>query len=143
MHAGFPLDSAAVLLVEVDGLREAVERKPWRSTRCAGCSRASEVRRARDAHERDLLWKARKNAFGAIGRLSPSYYAQDGVIPRRAADRARHMDEVGKATACAIGNVFHAGDGNLHPLILFDQRDPAQFPRAVAAAGEIIDCASR
>jgi glycolate oxidase len=139
VHAGFPLDSAAVLLIEVEGLREAVEAQSAEIEEICGLCGAREVRRARDSRERDLLWKGRKNAFGAIGRLSPSYYVLDGVIPRtKLTPTLLHIEEVGKRYGFTIGNVFHAGDGNLHPLILFDQRDPAQLPRVVAAAGEII-----
>ena len=139
VHAGFPLDSAAVLLIEVEGLREAVEEQAAEIEEVCRLSSAREVRRARDSRERDLLWKGRKNAFGAIGRLSPSYYVLDGVIPRtKLTATLLHIEEVGKSYGFPIGNVFHAGDGNLHPLILFDQRDPAQLPRVIAAAGEII-----
>ena len=98
-----------------------------------------EVRVARDAAERDLLWKGRKNAFGAVGRLSPSYYVQDAVIPRtKLPETLRKINEIGKRYGFSIGNIFHAGDGNLHPIILFDQRDPEEFKRAVAASGEIM-----
>ena len=87
---------------------------------------AREVRVARDADERDLLWKGRKNAFGAVGRISPSYYTQDGVIPRtKLPATLRRIAEIGKKYGLQIGNVFHAGDGNLHPIILFDERDPS------------------
>jgi len=100
---------------------------------------AREVRVARDEHERQLLWAGRKNAFGAVGRLSPSYYVQDGVIPRTKLPVAlKEINEIGKRNGFEIGNIFHAGDGNLHPIILFDLRDPEQFERAVACAGEII-----
>ena len=100
---------------------------------------AREVRVARDDRERDLVWKGRKNAFGALGRLSPSYYVQDGVIPRtRLPETLRCIENVAHKYDLQIGNIFHAGDGNLHPLILFDQRDAAQFQRVVAASGEIM-----
>jgi glycolate oxidase len=139
VHAGFPIDAAAVLLIEIEGLREAVEAQAVEVQEVCGLCRAREVRRARDARERDLLWKGRKNAFGAIGRLSPSYYVLDGVIPRtKLTPTLRHIGDVGKRYGFPIGNVFHAGDGNLHPLILFDQRDPQQLRRVVEAAGEII-----
>jgi glycolate oxidase len=138
-HAGYPLDSAAVLLIELEGLREAVEAQAAEVVQVCQLCRAREVRVARDARERDLLWKGRKNAFGAVGRLSPSYYVQDGVIPRtRLPETLRHIEQVGKRHGFQIGNIFHAGDGNLHPIILFDQRDRAQFERAVAAAHEIM-----
>ena len=97
---------------------------------------AREVRVARDARERDLLWKGRKNAFGAVGRISPTYYTQDGVIPRtKLPATLRRISEIGEKYGFEIGNIFHAGDGNLHPIILFDARDKQQFQNAVAAAG--------
>src|SRR6266550_3737457 len=100
---------------------------------------AREVRVARDDRERDLLWKGRKNAFGALGRLSPMYYVQDGVIPRtRLPETLRCIEEVSRKYDLQIGNIFHAGDGNLHPLILFDERDPEQFKRVTAAGLEIM-----
>jgi len=139
VHAGFPTDCAAVLLLEVEGVREAVEEQAAGIAEVCMQHHAREVRRAKDAAERDLLWKGRKNAFGAVGRLSPSYYVLDGVIPRtKLTATLRRIAEIGERYHFRIGNIFHAGDGNLHPLILFDQRDRAEFERAVAAAGEII-----
>jgi glycolate oxidase len=139
VHAGFPLDAAAVLLIEVDGLREAAEYEAAEVADVCRLHRAREVRVARDARERDLLWKGRKNAFGAVGRLSPTYYTQDGVIPRtKLPATLRRVDEIGKKYGFAIGNIFHAGDGNLHPIILFDARDPRQFRDVIAASDEII-----
>ena len=139
VHAGFPLDCAAVLLIEVDGLREAAEFEAPEVDDVCRLHRAREVRVARDARERDLLWKGRKNAFGAVGRLSPTYYTQDGVIPRtKLPATLRRVNEVGAKYGFAIGNIFHAGDGNLHPIILFDARDAQQFRNAVAASDEII-----
>jgi len=139
VHAGFPRDSAAVLLLEVEGLAEAVEEQAAEISAVCLAKRAREVRVARDAAERDLLWKGRKNAFGAIGRLSPSYYVQDGVIPRtKLPQTLRRVEAIGKKYGFRIGNIFHAGDGNLHPLILFDARDESQFRRVIAASDEII-----
>jgi glycolate oxidase len=139
IHAGFPRDCAAVLLLEVEGVTEAVEGDAAEISEICSSHRAREVRIARDAHERDLLWKGRKNAFGALGRLSPSYYVQDGVIPRtRLPETLRRIEEVSRKYGFQIGNIFHAGDGNLHPLILFDERQPGQLERVVQAAGEII-----
>jgi glycolate oxidase len=139
VHAGFPLDSGAVLLIEVEGLAEAVEEQAALIAELCKTHNAREVRVARDAAERDLLWKGRKNAFGAVGRLSPSYYVQDAVIPRtKLPETLRRIEEIGRKYKFQIGNIFHAGDGNLHPIILFDQRDPAQFKRAVEASGEIM-----
>ena len=139
VHAGFPLDCAAVLLIEVDGLREAAEYEAAEVADVCRLHRAREVRVARDARERDLLWKGRKNAFGAVGRLSPTYYTQDGVIPRtKLPATLRRVSEIGEKYGFSIGNIFHAGDGNLHPIILFDARDKRQFANAVAASDEII-----
>jgi len=139
VHAGFPLDSAAVLLIDVDGLREAVESHAEAVADVCRVHHAREVRVARDAAERDLLWKGRKNAFGAVGRLSPTYYVQDGVIPRtKLPVTIRRINEIGKKYGFEIGDIFHAGDGNLHPIILFDASDPKQFERAVSASDEII-----
>lgn len=139
VHAGFPLDSAAVLLIDVDGLREAVEAHAEAVVDVCRAHNARDVRLARDSAERDLLWKGRKNAFGAVGRLSPTYYVQDGVIPRtKLPVTIRRIDEIGKKYGFEVGNIFHAGDGNLHPIILFDASDPKQFERAVSASDEII-----
>ena len=139
IHAGFPLDSAAVLLIEVEGVREAIEAQAAEIIEVCKLHHAREVRIARDERERQLLWAGRKNAFGAIGRLSPSYYVQDGVIPRtKLPETLRRIAEIGQRHGFEIGNIFHAGDGNLHPIILFDPRVPEQFERAVACASEII-----
>jgi glycolate oxidase len=139
VHAGFPKDCAAVLLIELEGLTEAVESQAAAITEVCLQHRAREVRVARDDRERELLWKGRKNAFGALGRLSPTYYVQDGVIPRtRLPETLRCIEEVSRKYDLRIGNIFHAGDGNLHPLILFDERDREQFKRAVAAGIEIM-----
>ncbi len=127
------------MLIEVDGLREAAEYEAAEVADVCRLHRAREVRVARDARERDLLWKGRKNAFGAVGRLSPTYYTQDGVIPRtKLPATLRRISEIGEKYGFSIGNIFHAGDGNLHPIILFDARDPQQFRNAVAASDEII-----
>ncbi len=139
-HAGYPMDSGAVLLIEVEGLREEVEEQADAVRAVCLRERAREVRRARDERERQLLWSGRKNAFGAIGRVSPSYYVQDGVIPRtRVPDTLRHIEAVARKYQLTIGNIFHAGDGNLHPLILFDTRDPDQTRRTLAAGWEILE----
>ncbi|PYX97248.1 MAG: FAD-binding oxidoreductase, partial [Acidobacteria bacterium] len=91
-------------------------------------------------NERHLLWEGRKTAFGAIGRISPSYYVQDGVIPRtRVPETLRKIDEISKKYSLTIGNIFHAGDGNLHPLILFDARDAQQTQRTLDAGREILE----
>ena len=138
-HAGYPLDAGAVLLMELDGLAELVEEQADVVRQVCFAQRAREVRRAKDETERALLWKGRKNAFGALGRLSPSFYTQDGVVPRtRIPAVLQFIDEVSKKYGLRIGNIFHAGDGNLHPLILFDARDPEQLKRVEHAGEEIL-----
>jgi glycolate oxidase len=140
VHAGFPLDCAAILLIDVDGLREVAELEAKDVADVCALHHAREVRVARDARERDLLWKGRKNAFGAAGRLSPSYYTQDGVIPRtKLPATLRRIGEIGRKYGLQIGNVFHAGDGNLHPIILFDERNEQQFRDTIRAGDEIIE----
>ena len=138
-HAGYPLDSAAVLLLEVEGLKEEVEEQALALETVAHQHHAREVRTARSSEERDLLWRGRKNAFGAMGRISPNFYVQDGVIPRtRLVEMLDYIGEVEQRFGQRVGNIFHAGDGNLHPLIMFDARDPEQRKRTVRAAEAII-----
>jgi glycolate oxidase len=139
VQAGYPRDSGAVLLLEVEGLKEAVEGQAAAIEAVCGRCRAREVRLAKDEGERDLLWKGRKNAFGALGRVAPSNYVLDGVIPRSKLPLAlEKIKEVGKKYGFHIGNIFHAGDGNLHPIVLYDPRDTKQFEKAIDAAREII-----
>jgi glycolate oxidase len=141
VHAGYPVGAAAVLLIDVDGLREGVETAAEDVADICRLHHATEVRVARDAAERDLLWKGRKNAFGAVGRISPTYYAMDGVIPRtKLPETLRRLALIGERYGFQIGNIFHAGDGNLHPLIPFNGRDRDEFRRAIAAGTEIIRC---
>jgi glycolate dehydrogenase FAD-linked subunit len=138
-RAGYPIDSAAVLLIEVEGLREAVEEQAVRIESVCVRNQVRSVRRAKTAEERALLWKGRKNAFGALGRISPNYYVQDGVIPRtRLPEMLEFIEQVGRKYDLKIGNIFHAGDGNLHPLLMFDARDRDQSHRVVKAAQEIM-----
>jgi glycolate oxidase len=139
VHAGFPKDCAAVLLIEVEGLMEAVQAQAAEISDVCRQHGAREVREARSDQERNLLWRGRKEAFGAMGRISPMYYVQDGVIPRtRLPETLRRIEEISIKYNLKIGNIFHAGDGNLHPLILFDERNREQFARVVAAGGEIM-----
>jgi glycolate oxidase len=138
-HAGYPMDAAAVLLIEMEGLTEAVEEQAGRIAEVCNRCGARQVRVAQSAAERDLLWKGRKNAFGAIGRVSPTYYVQDGVVPRTQIARTlRAIDEIGKKHGIAISNVFHAGDGNMHPILPFDPRKPGDLERAQKAGEEIL-----
>lgn len=137
-HAGYPLDAQAVLLIEMEGLREAVEEQLVEVRAACEACQCREFRIAKDAAERDLLWKGRKNAFGAVGRVSPFYYVQDGVVPRtRIADTLAAIAQIGEKYGLKISNIFHAGDGNMHPIILFDARVPGQL-RAAQLAGEEI-----
>ncbi|MBK9167749.1 MAG: FAD-binding protein [Bryobacterales bacterium] len=138
-HAGYPKDAAAVLLIELEGLTEAVEEQVEQiRDACLAC-RAREFRVAKSAEERDLLWKGRKNAFGAVGRVSPTYYVQDGVVPRTEVPGAlREIQRVSAKYGLTISNIFHAGDGNLHPIILFDARKPGDLEKAKAAGEEIL-----
>lgn len=140
VHAGYPLDAAGVLLIELEGLREAVETQAEQVRQaCAQC-RARQIRQARDEQERQLLWKGRKNAFGAIGRVSPFYYVHDGVVPRtKIAPTLRYIEDVSRRSGLGIGNIFHAGDGNMHPIILFDARRPGDIERAQKAGFEILE----
>ncbi|MBI4877533.1 MAG: FAD-binding protein [Acidobacteria bacterium] len=138
-HAGYPMDAAAVLLMEVEGLRESVdEQVEGLRAACRDC-RAREFRVARSAEERDLLWKGRKNAFGAVGRVSPFYLVQDGVVPRtKIASTLRYIAQVSEKYGLTISNIFHAGDGNMHPIILFDARKPGDLDKAMQAGFDIL-----
>ena len=139
VHAGFPRDCGAVLLIEVEGLAEAVRSQSAAVEEVCRSHQAREVRIARDNAERELLWKGRKNAFGALGRLAPSNYVLDAVIPRSKLPRAlRRIGEIGKQYGLQVGNIFHAGDGNLHPLVLFDPRSQEQYERAMRASADIV-----
>ena len=138
-HFGFPLDAGAVLIIELDGLAAGLERQTARVVEICRKSRAREVRIARDDAERAELWKCRKRAFGAIGRLSPNYITQDGVVPRsKLPEMMQFIRGCAARHRLRIPNVFHAGDGNLHPLILYDERDPEQIRRALLASDEIL-----
>lgn len=139
-HFGFPLDAGAVVLIEVDGLEVAVDEEARTIIDICHNSGAREVRQANTPKERLLLWKCRKQAFGAIGRLSPSYCTQDGVVPRtKLPEILRLITDSGKRHNLRIVNVFHAGDGNIHPIILFDERDKDQVQRVLHASDEILD----
>jgi len=139
-HAGYPLDAGAVLLIELEGLAEQVEEQAEAVREVCVQQKAREVRRAKDETERALLWKGRKNAFAALGRLAPSYYSQDGVVPRtRIPAVLQFIEGIAKKYGLRIGNIFHAGDGNLHPLILFDPRDPAQLELVQRAGRDILE----
>jgi glycolate oxidase len=140
LHFGFPLDAGAVLIMEVDGLDAGLDQDAERIIEIAKKNSAREVRRANSDAERLLLWKSRKQAFGAVGRLAPSYCTQDGVVPRtKLPEILRFIQGVGAKYQLQIANVFHAGDGNIHPILLFDERDADQVKRVLAASNEILD----
>ncbi|MCY2965781.1 MAG: FAD-binding protein [Planctomycetota bacterium] len=139
-HFGFPLDAAAVLLIEVDGLEVAVDDEARQIIDICIQTGAREVRTANSPKERLLLWKCRKQAFGAIGRLSPSYCTQDGVVPRtKLPEILEFIIAMSEKHAIRIVNVFHAGDGNIHPILLFDERDADQVRRVLAASDAILE----
>lgn len=136
---GFPTDAGAVLIVELDGLPAAVAEQVEHVRRLSLDGGTVRVDVARDAAERALLWKSRKRAFGAVGRLAPNYCTQDGVVPRsQVPEILRRIREIGRRHDLRIGNVFHAGDGNIHPILLFDERDADQVERVLRAGDEIL-----
>jgi glycolate oxidase len=139
IHAGLPVDAAAVLLVEVAGLANAVVDEVDRIVAIAKDHGCRTVRIAQDEAERALLWKGRKTAFGAIARIKPNYYLHDTVVPRRRLpDVLCKVYEIADRHGIMVMNVFHAGDGNLHPLLVFDKREPGMMERVHAAGDEIV-----
>jgi glycolate oxidase len=139
VHAEYPPGCEAVLIVELEGPREAVAADRVRLDSIIAGSHPVEARPARDAEERLAIWKGRKSAFSAVGRLSPDFIVQDGVVPRRRLGEAlRRIGDMTREAGLRCANVFHAGDGNLHPLILFDGREPGALGRAEALAGRIL-----
>ncbi|WEK11757.1 MAG: glycolate oxidase subunit GlcD [Candidatus Pseudomonas colombiensis] len=140
IHAGYPVDAAAILLCELDGVEADVHDDCQRVHAVLQRCGATDVRQARDEAERVRFWAGRKNAFPAVGRLSPDYYCMDGTIPRRALPQVlRGIEELGQAYGLRVANVFHAGDGNMHPLILFDANQPGELERAENLGGKILE----
>ncbi|MBK6561460.1 FAD-linked oxidase C-terminal domain-containing protein [Candidatus Amarobacter glycogenicus] len=139
LQCGYPPDAGAVLLVELDGLPEVIDSQAVR-VRAECLERgAVEVRLASTQRERELLWRGRKGAIPSLGRLAPNYYILDGVVPRsKLVDVMEVVSAVSERYGIPIANVFHAGDGNLHPLVLFDERVPGAKERVLAAGGEIM-----
>ncbi len=136
---GFPADAGAVLIIELDGPLIEIEAQAQLVQAVCREQRAREVRQARDAAERDALWKCRKRAFGAVGRLAPNYCTQDGVVPRtKVPDIIRAIAAIGTRYGLRIANVMHAGDGNIHPILLYDERDADEVQRVIAAGREIL-----
>ena len=139
VHADYPPGCEAVLIVELEGPRETVAVEREKLDQIIAASAPVDAFPARDADERASIWKGRKSAFSAVGRLSPDFIVQDGVVPRRRLGEAlRRIGEMSSEAGLRVANVFHAGDGNLHPLILFDGRETGALERAESLAGRIL-----
>jgi glycolate oxidase len=137
--AGYRLDAGAALLIELDGPREECTARFEHVMSLCARAGARDVRVALSGHERELIWKARKAAFAAMGRIAPAYYVQDGVIPRtRLSQVLRRIDALATEYNLQVANVFHAGDGNLHPLVCYDSARPGEPERAEELAGLIV-----
>jgi glycolate oxidase len=135
---GYP-EGAALLIVELEGEREVVDADAARLAELLRGSGATDLSTTEDPVERALIWKGRKSAFSAVGWLAPDYLVQDGVVPRtRLGEALAEIGRMSEETGIRVANVFHAGDGNLHPLILFDAREPEALERAEALAGDIL-----
>ena len=140
VHAGYPLDAEAILLCELDGTNEEVSVHVLKVREVLKQSGATEVRTARDEAERQVFWQGRKAAFPAVGRLSPDYYCMDGTIPRKQLPQVlKAMAELSAEYELPVANVFHAGDGNLHPLILYDANIPGELERTEEFGGRILE----
>jgi glycolate oxidase len=138
-HAGYPTDAAAILLVEVDGLASAVEAQTREVEAAARHHGTRSIRVAADDAERSLLWKGRKSAFGAVAQIAPHYHLHDCVVPRtKLVDVLTGVYAIAERYQLIVTNVFHAGDGNLHPLLSFDRREPGVLERVLAASDEIV-----
>jgi glycolate oxidase len=139
IHAGYPLDAEAVLIIELDGIRDGMDRLAGRIMEICKANHVREVKLATSEAERLKLWAGRKGAFGAVARLRPNYLVCDGTVPRtKLPEVLKKVIEIGKRYRLEIGNVFHAGDGNLHPLILFDARNEEELNRVHQAGAEIL-----
>jgi len=140
VHAGYPLDAEAILLCELDGTNEEVSEHVLKVRDVFKHSGATEVRTAKDENERLTFWKGRKAAFPAVGRLSPDYYCMDGTIPRKQLPKVlESIAALSKEYELPVANVFHAGDGNLHPLILYDANNPGELERTEEFGGKILE----
>ena len=140
VNAGYPIDAAAVLICEVDGLEEEVKEDCQLISELMKSYDATEVRIARDDNEAMKFWQGRKSAFPAVGRISPDYYCMDGTIPRKHLARIlSRISELSEEYGLAVANVFHAGDGNLHPLILYDVSKAGELEKAEAFGGKILE----
>ena len=139
IKAGFPMDAGAVLLIEVEGLEESAREETSAIEEICKANKATLVRAADDPAERERLWAGRKSAFGALGSVAPNYYIVDGVVPRsKLPEVMKKIEEIFSRYQVLAGNVFHAGDGNLHPIILFDEHEPGVKERVIQAGGEVM-----
>ncbi len=139
VQANYPPTAAALLIVELDGEAEQVEEEFKRLKPIIEASGAYEIRVAHDDADRLRIWKGRKSAFSAVGRLSPDYLVNDGVVPRgRLAETLSAIERLSATYGLRVANVFHAGDGNLHPLILYNGREVGAYQKAEQLAGEIV-----
>ena len=139
-HAGYPRDAEAILLCELDGSNAEVSEQIMTAREVLKQSGATEIRTAKDEAERQMFWKGRKSAFPAVGRISPDYYCMDGTIPRRQLPKVlRYMSQLSDEYGLAVANVFHAGDGNLHPLILFDANKEGELERTEEFGRKILE----
>jgi glycolate oxidase len=139
VHVGYPVEAAAILLCELDGTNEEVSEQIMQVRNLLRNCGATEVRTAQSEQEKQRLWQGRKSAFPAVGRISPDYYCMDGTIPRKQLPQVlTRINELSKEYGLAVANVFHAGDGNLHPLILFDANKPGELERTETFGGEIL-----
>jgi glycolate oxidase len=140
VHAGYPLDAEAILLVEVDGTQEEVSEDVMRVRDILLAAGATEVRTAKDEAEAKKFWAGRKAAFPAVGRLAPDYYCMDGTIPRKTLPAVlRRIAELSREYSLPVANVFHAGDGNLHPLILYDANQTGAVEKAERLGADILE----
>ncbi|MGC8602432.1 MAG: FAD-linked oxidase C-terminal domain-containing protein [Desulfomonilaceae bacterium] len=140
VHAGYPQDAEAVLIIELDGLKDCMERISDQIIKICHTNRVREIKVAENEIERNILWTGRRGAFGAVSRLRPNYMVCDGTVPRtKLPEVLKKVTEIGREYNLPIGNVFHAGDGNLHPLILFDCRDQEETARVKEAATKILE----
>ncbi|HEX9015370.1 MAG TPA: FAD-linked oxidase C-terminal domain-containing protein [Chloroflexota bacterium] len=138
-HSGYPLDAEAILIIELDGMRDSQERLAARISEICERNGVREIRVAKSNAERNQLWAGRKGAFGAVARIAPSYAVQDGTVPRtKLSATLRRVTEIAAKYKVTVGNVFHAGDGNLHPLIMFNPRDSEEVARVHQAGKEIL-----
>ena len=144
VHPGYPLDAAGLLIVELEGESSEVEAEFGRLQPLLDASKPYLIKEAKNAYERQQIWKGRKSAFSAVGRLSPDFIVQDGVVPRgRLGEALEEIQRLSQAHGIRVANVFHAGDGNLHPLILYDGTQEGALHRAEMLAGEIIELCIR